>query len=283
MEQGFIRKRKVEHGVTIVKNESLRDEELSFGARGLLGMLLTLPEDWEIKKSDLHKRSLKDGRDKTINYFNELIEKNYVFSNEVRDNGQFSRIDYIVSDVPFTENPFTDIPFTDFQGLYKVKSNKVKKEEVNNNLLHKLQKTEEKQTFVEVEEKTKKETPPPIAVAPPIDDILDIPLFKDEETLFDKWWTIYKKKVGKIPCQKLFLILFKKKNMEECRLMIEHTKEYMKLYDDSNSHYIVKPLEYLKNKHWNEPDFISSRDFSKRKTIQGTAIKANIVADNGWS
>lgn len=102
---------------TIVNNEYLQDENLSFKAKGLLTYLLSLPDNWKIKVLDLMNRS-KDGRDSITTAINELIDNYYCLRFQLRNNvGQFDSHDYVVSDIkmidPDTGNPYTDEQITD--------------------------------------------------------------------------------------------------------------------------------------------------------------------------
>lgn len=73
-----------ERDFTIIGNEALRDERLSWKATGLLTFLLSLPEDWDPKGRDLTKRK-RDGRESTFAGLRELEEAGYVERVRERD------------------------------------------------------------------------------------------------------------------------------------------------------------------------------------------------------
>lgn len=52
-----IRRFTKEEKYTKISNDTLQNKSLSFGARGLLSCVLSLPVDWELRVSDLYKRS----------------------------------------------------------------------------------------------------------------------------------------------------------------------------------------------------------------------------------
>ena len=84
---------------TIVDNHFIRDENLSWKARGLLVYLLHLPDDWQIYLEDLKNRST-DGRDSTMTGMAELMKKGYIKRTRKREKGRFVGYDYEVYEVP---------------------------------------------------------------------------------------------------------------------------------------------------------------------------------------
>jgi hypothetical protein len=62
---------------TCVSNHALRNKNLSFKAKGLFVYLLSLPDDWELYKSELKDHS-KDKRVSIDSALNELIENGYL-------------------------------------------------------------------------------------------------------------------------------------------------------------------------------------------------------------
>jgi len=101
-----------------IPNSTLQDKSLTFEARGLLAMLLSLPEDWEIHKSWLQGQSVKCGRDKLTRMLKELQDSGYVRKKmNQRDDGKFSDIDWLVYPTAqlktrSTENPSDGKPAT---------------------------------------------------------------------------------------------------------------------------------------------------------------------------
>lgn len=101
----MIIKIKKETNYSIISNEPLHDERLSYGARGVLAYLLTLPSNWNINMSHLVSKSKKDGRDKVTGLFSELMELGYAERTEVREKGRFKGYEYTVYEKPpQTEN-----------------------------------------------------------------------------------------------------------------------------------------------------------------------------------
>lgn len=131
---GLIVKSKLEVPFAQIPNKLLRDPNLSLKAKGLLCILISLPDDWAVYKTQLASYS-KDGRDATIAAFDELIKYGYVVGiRRHNSKGQFAGYDYVVYRepiTPFTENPKTDNPNTENPSL-QIKNIQIKNKQINN-------------------------------------------------------------------------------------------------------------------------------------------------------
>lgn len=109
---------KVESEYAVIPNTSLQDPSLSFEATGLLAMMLSLPEDWEIHKSWLQEQKQKCGREKLTRIMTELVEAGYVRKQVKQcDDGKMNGVDWFVYpavqlECRTTENPYHDKPTT---------------------------------------------------------------------------------------------------------------------------------------------------------------------------
>jgi predicted GNAT superfamily acetyltransferase len=114
--RGLIVKSKLNKDFAIIPNKLLRDTNLSLKAKGLICILLSLPDDWAVYKGQLQQFS-SDGRDATINSFNELLDKGYITGvQRINSRGQFDGWDYVVyseSVLSDTENPIPENPISD--------------------------------------------------------------------------------------------------------------------------------------------------------------------------
>lgn len=101
------------HDYTVMANHHLRDERLSLKAKGLLSMLLSLPDDWEISIRGLAS-IVTDGVGAVQTGINELIEAGYIVRRRQHaDTGAFAGFEYIIHEVPpCTENPYMANPYT---------------------------------------------------------------------------------------------------------------------------------------------------------------------------
>lgn len=74
---------------SVINNEVLRREDLSWKAKGIMCYVLSLPDDWEIYLEEIQKHST-DGMKGFRSGWNELKEKGYVSRYPVYRNGKIS-------------------------------------------------------------------------------------------------------------------------------------------------------------------------------------------------
>lgn len=101
-----------ENPYVMINKNVMQDERLSWKARGLMGYLLSLPDDWVIYLEELEKHSDKDGRESLASGIKELIELGYIVREQEREKGKFSSYVYTVFESPCTVNGFTVNGFT---------------------------------------------------------------------------------------------------------------------------------------------------------------------------
>ena len=75
------------------------DQKLSYRAKGVLGYLLSRPDNWVVNMVDVANQST-EGRDAVVTAVNELIKHGYVERIEHRENGRFKAYEYLVYEVP---------------------------------------------------------------------------------------------------------------------------------------------------------------------------------------
>ena len=134
----------LEGGYSVIPNSTLNDN-LSWGAKGLLAYLCSKPDDWQVSITQLinHTKNCKrpSGRDQTYAILQELIDAGYVHKLSQRtDNGRFSGVGYVVSPTPLrqldldlephTDYPDTDLPDTANRKQQSKDSNKVKNKQI---------------------------------------------------------------------------------------------------------------------------------------------------------
>ena len=104
---------------SMINNTVLRDEHLSWKAKGIMCYVLSLPDTWIIYTSEIAKHAT-DGRDSLRTGIAELEKHGYIIKQQVKnDKGQFMGYNYLVvekpSNTPFqpeTDFPTTDIPIS---------------------------------------------------------------------------------------------------------------------------------------------------------------------------
>ena len=95
---------------TVMANHHLRNTKLSLKAKGLLSLMLSLPENWDYTTRGLAK-ICKDGVDSICSAVNELEEHGYVMRERIRNaKGQLTDIQYTILERPEPPLPEQEIP-----------------------------------------------------------------------------------------------------------------------------------------------------------------------------
>lgn len=100
---------------TVMSNHHLRNAGLSLKSKGLLSMMLSLPEDWNYTSRGLAK-ICKEGTDSIGSALKELERAGYIVRNRLRDNkGKIVDVEYVIYETPHppdTGQPCEDEPDT---------------------------------------------------------------------------------------------------------------------------------------------------------------------------
>lgn len=95
---------------TVMSNHHLRNTDLSLKAKGLLSLMLSLPEEWDYTTKGL-ARICKDGVDSICAGVRELEDHGYVVRERVRNaNGQLGAIEYTILEQPRPHEPKREKP-----------------------------------------------------------------------------------------------------------------------------------------------------------------------------
>ena len=95
---------------TVMSNYHLRDRSLSLKAKGLLSLMLSLPEDWDYTMKGL-ARICKGGIDSISGGIRELEAHGYLIRARVRGaNGQLGSIEYTILEQPKAPSPTQEKP-----------------------------------------------------------------------------------------------------------------------------------------------------------------------------
>ena len=87
---------------TVMSNHHLRNTELSLKAKGLLSLMLSLPEDWDYTTKGL-AHICRDGVDSITTALKELERHGYLTRQRLRyENGQLGDIEYTIHEKPAT-------------------------------------------------------------------------------------------------------------------------------------------------------------------------------------
>ena len=97
---------------TVMSNHHLRDKGLSLKSKGLLSMMLSLPEDWNYTTRGLAK-ICKEGVDAIGGALRELEGAGYIVRHQMRDRqGRISDTEYVIYEQPQPKAPDTPQPDT---------------------------------------------------------------------------------------------------------------------------------------------------------------------------
>ena len=102
---------------TVMSNVHLKDRGISLKAKGLLSVILSLPEDWNYTTRGL-AAICKEGVDSIGAALRELESAGYLIRHRLRDKGgRISDTEYIVYESPHktpeADSPYTDSPCTE--------------------------------------------------------------------------------------------------------------------------------------------------------------------------
>lgn len=119
---------------TVMSNTHFKEKKMTLKAKGLLSLMLSLPDDWDYNVSGLVKLS-KDGKDGVMSALAELETFGYLERvRTINSKGQFSGIEYNIFETPQTEKPISENQNTD--NPTEDKSNAEKPSQLNTNSLN---------------------------------------------------------------------------------------------------------------------------------------------------
>ena len=98
---------------TVMSNHHFRNKDMSLKAKGLLSMMLSLPNGWDYSVRGLSALN-KDGEESINSAIKELEKFGYVKREQSHDaSGKFCGYNYTVYESPYREKPFTEKPLTE--------------------------------------------------------------------------------------------------------------------------------------------------------------------------
>ena len=97
---------------TVMSNHHFKEKKMSLKSKGLLSLMLSLPDDWNYSVSGLTSLS-KDGKDGVMSALAELEKFGYLQRQRlINEKGQFQGIEYNIYEEP-QENPIMEKPILD--------------------------------------------------------------------------------------------------------------------------------------------------------------------------
>lgn len=149
---------------TVMSNYHFKEKKMSLKAKGLLSLMLSLPEDWDYSVAGLTTLS-KDGKDGVMTALAELEKFGYLTRTRlVNDKGQFDGVEYNIYEQP-QEKPVAEKPISENENSEKpisenpqqLNTNSIK--DLNNKILNILNTKDEEllelyQTYIELRKST---------------------------------------------------------------------------------------------------------------------------------
>ena len=134
---------------TVMSNNHFKERSMSLKAKGLLSLMLSLPNSWDYSISGLVKLS-KDGKDGVMSALAELEKFGYLQRLRIKDEkGKFSGIEYNIYEQPQRDNPIAENPTSVNQN--EAKQNADKPPQLNTNQLNpKEVNTKESNTNIDI-------------------------------------------------------------------------------------------------------------------------------------
>lgn len=135
----------------IIDSKLVRDDRLSWKARGIFGYLWSMSDEWEFYEKEVMKHSA-DGLASLQSGLKELEKYGYLKRVKVRDKGKFKGYEWLLtddpktieneengdkstfqpkSDFPFSEKPFSEKPFSENQVLSNINNKNYQKQEIS--------------------------------------------------------------------------------------------------------------------------------------------------------
>ena len=116
---------------TVMSNYHFKEKKMSLKAKGLLSLMLSLPDDWNYSISGLVSLS-KDGKDSVMAALSELEKFGYLSRERVTNSkGQFAGVEYNIYEQPQREKPVAEKPNEDKENAGK--PNAEKHQQLNTN------------------------------------------------------------------------------------------------------------------------------------------------------
>lgn len=94
---------------TVIDNAIFKNKALSLKAKGLLCIMLSLPDGWHYTLAGLASLSA-DGLDATRNALKELETAGYYSRRQTKVDGKFSDAEYVIRECPTSEKPTLEKP-----------------------------------------------------------------------------------------------------------------------------------------------------------------------------
>jgi hypothetical protein len=121
---------------TVMSNFHFKEKKMSLKAKGLLSLMLSLPDSWDYSISGLTTLS-KDGKDSVMSALAELEKFGYLTRERIiNEKGQFAGVEYNIYEEPQPKKPVTEKQNEEKQN--EDKPNSANREQLNTNSINNL-------------------------------------------------------------------------------------------------------------------------------------------------
>lgn len=246
-----------ERNFLIVQNDVLRDERLSFKARGVLVFLLSQPPGYQTSAERIASAS-PDGRHAVLSALRELETTGYLERHRRRlPNGRFQPVD-IVHDQPLRDQPEA--------GNWPAAPPAVSRERAGQTggQFSEVGKPADKILELTAEELTPEELHPRVSPAVALDDD------------FDRWWAAYPEKRGKGAARKAWPKALVRVQGDAERLIAAARR--LDADPNRDPRYTPYPSTWLNQERWDDPP-LPSRSGSRATSGDGIDLAAQRLID----
>lgn len=231
---------------TVMSNHHLRNKELSLKAKGLLSVMLGLPDDWDYSVNGLAAIS-KEGRRAVDNALKELKENGYVVVKKLYPNQ---------TDSGLIEYEYNIFEFPQHQDTHN--------QDVQNQDIH----------FEGVENSQQLNTNKSITKELNTYDIKENKQRKDESeimALFESFWKVYPKKVAKKKAKQSWKSVCKNKETYNAIMKALTTQIVIHKWD-KNNRYCPHPATWLNQERWNDDVEVTHGTTKKSSAEYGISV-----------
>ena len=124
---------------TVLSNYHFKEKKMSLKAKGLLSLMLSLPDDWNYSISGLVSLS-KDGKDSVMSALGELEEFGYLTRVRTTDSkGKFTGVEYNIYEQPQEKKPVAgkqNAGKTNEENPQLLNTNKLNNKELNTDIIY---------------------------------------------------------------------------------------------------------------------------------------------------
>lgn len=224
---------------TIMSNYHFKEKEMSLKAKGLLSLMLSLPNDWDYSIEGLVS-ICKENETSIISTLKELKQFGYLVIRKLLPNETTSgRIEYEYDIYETPNQQKQDSKKQDLENLGVENLGLENQGQVitNNKIINKLN-TNNIYNIIEEKEITKEKE--------------NVEIVDKREMLFNEFWKAYPRKVNKNGAKKSFMRIPKLE--QDFELIMNKLEDFKKSksWQDNNGQYIPHPQTWINQKRWED-------------------------------